>query len=777
MLCLLKPLLLAHQEVVLSRLDQVEQSVQEVSMDLEDLRTGFKACTSSMELVYAIVTLNAQIFFDEYRVEWDGDPGATRDQLYPKLPVHNNIPCDEYVKASLGPVNWANTIHTLPHGSPRCDSVNTVDSNASEHEEEPRTPKPLHNAMLDSSYALKMSPESPNRPPRHFPLPTPSSSSPLIGRTRELGHQSPPGFPRSPPDGSITPSTSTTPQPIISEEDQQPPNANASLDPVNWTETINPLLNTNPRSASVSAVASNGREHGEGPCTPKPLCDGAVHANAPIHELKEPVALPHRFPLLTPSSSSPPVGRTREHESPTGFPRSPPDANSSTTAPSERQAIRVVSEGERQSATPTSATEDISAPISHLPTDPPLLSHTRTPSPVQPVTPSASNHPASSSPSTGDEDRMFSRFLNNEAMMCGASTEEEPLNLTSPGAGPSTSPEGTHTTSMTAEPAARVGSVGSSVYDALAAESLLFSREHSHLHAQSPPIHHDDKHEHHEHLPTDGVQQPYIGLMSMKAEIQNFMSMMGTVDPTHTSTLSPLSSLSSLSPSPEPQMFSSTHISAPVQSTQPKLILKLNANISNRRKSSAATRIRKRKPQPKEGENEGVASTSTSEMGTEPPTKRFKSSGSGVGELDEFTQSAIQAIAWPEKSEADNGFLRKVIQCDTQQTESEYHVSRIIGRRNINADASGTAYRWLIKWSGYVDLFPLKLSQIPFRSASASVSYPVTKSTWETDDAISDPELLIKRFYQAVKKEKGVEFDLSVKEPVLLKEAVKVGWW
>ncbi|KDQ31950.1 hypothetical protein PLEOSDRAFT_23120, partial [Pleurotus ostreatus PC15] len=93
--------------------------------------------------------------------------------------------------------------------------------------------------------------------------------------------------------------------------------------------------------------------------------------------------------------------------------------------------------------------------------------------------------------------------------------------------------------------------------------------------------------------------------------------------------------------------------------------------------------------------------------------------------------------------------------CNRQQTESEYHVSRIIGRRNINADASGTAYRWLIKWSGY----------------------PVTKSTWETDDAISDPELLIKHFYQAVKKEKGVEFDLSVKEPILLKEAVKVGWW
>ncbi|KAF7426212.1 hypothetical protein PC9H_008579 [Pleurotus ostreatus] len=795
MLCLLKPLLLAHQEVVLSRLDQVEQSVQEVSMDLEDLRTGFK------------------IFFDEYRVEWDGDPEATRGQGYPKPPVHNDIPCDEYVKASLGPVNWANTTNMLPHASPRYNSVSTADSDAHEHEEELRAPKPLHNAMPDSSYALKMSPESPNRPLHHFPLPTPSSSSPLISRTRELEHQSPPGFLRSPPDSS-----STTPQPIISEEDQQPPNDYAPLDPVNRVETINPLPNANPRSASASTVASNGGEQGEGPCTSKALCDGAVHANAPIRELKESVELPHRFPLLTPSSPSPSIGRTRGNESPTDFSRSAPDANGSSMPCSEPQAIQVASEEEQQLSTPTSATENIAAAISDPPTNTLRLPHARTPLAVQPVTPPASNHPTSSSPNTGDEDRMFSRFLNNEAMMCTASAQEDLSNSTTPGAGPSTFLEGTHTTSMMVvpqpEPAARDGSVGSSEYDALAAESLLFAREHSHpdLDAQSPPIYHDDKHEHHEHLRTNGAQQPCIGLMSMKAEIQNCMSMMGTVDPTHTSTLSPLSSLSSLSPSPEPRMLTSTstHVSAPIQSTQPKLISKLNANVSNRRKSAAATRIRKRKHQPKEGENEGVASTSTSETGTEPPTKRFKSSGSGVGELDESARSAIQTISWPEKSEADNGFLRKVIQCDTckhwyhygcvgitrkddgrlraravfvcpvcevhpyrrpkkgkdssicarhdcnrQQTESEYHVSRIIGRRNINADASGTAYRWLIKWSGY----------------------PVTKSTWETDDAISDPELLIKRFYQAAKKEKGVEFDLSVKEPILLKEAVKVGWW
>ncbi len=111
--------------------------------------------------------------------------------------------------------------------------------------------------------------------------------------------------------------------------------------------------------------------------------------------------------------------------------------------------------------------------------------------------------------------------------------------------------------------------------------------------------------------------------------------------------------------------------------------------------------------------------------------------------------------------------------CDRQQAESEYHVSRIIGRRNISADASGTSYRWLIKWSGWVVIF----NQHTVRFSFWTARYSVAKSTWETDDAISDPELLIKHFYQAVKKEKGVEFDLAVKEPILLKEAVKVGWW
>ena len=68
-------------------------------------------------------------------------------------------------------------------------------------------------------------------------------------------------------------------------------------------------------------------------------------------------------------------------------------------------------------------------------------------------------------------------------------------------------------------------------------------------------------------------------------------------------------------------------------------------------------------------------------------------------------------------------------------------------------------------------------NQYTVRFSFWTARYSVARSTWETDDAISDPELLIKHFYQAVKKEKGVEFDLAVKEPILLKEAVKVGWW
>ncbi|KAF4583358.1 hypothetical protein EYR38_002108 [Pleurotus pulmonarius] len=753
MLCLLKPLLSAHQEVLLSRLDQVEQSVQE---DLEDLRTGFK------------------IFFDEYRVEWE-DPRVPREQGYSKPPVSNDTPCDEYIKTSLGPVNWA---------SPRADSVSIADSNAGEREEEPCTPKPLH-ALRESSYALKMSPESPNRPrglSHHILLPTPSSSSPLMGRER--GHQLLPGLPRSPPDSSVTPPNG--PQRSASEEDrptspkpslgrteasmsinrvhcspvfplptpsssspligkgcphqsslglpdssvtpasEQPLNASerdqnvdSSLGLVNWKEKINPLP-ASPSAASVRIPNSNAGEHEE---------ESLIYSPATSPKL------PRRCPQPMASSSSPLIARTR---------RSPSDGS----PPSEQQVI--------------ASEEGITGPISYS-----LTSLPRTPSLAPPA----------SSPST---DRLFSRFLNNEAMMIPAPAQEEPPASLDPAAGPSTFLGHGCPTSVMPRPSTREQSVGSSEYDALATESLLFSGADEQSHGQS------------------AIRDDEFPVEVMKGELQPLM--MATVDPTHISTLSPLSSLSSLSPSPEPHHFAQTHFSAPVQSTQPKLILKLNAN---RRKSAAATRIRKRKP--KDG---NVANTS--DMVAEPPTKRFKSSSSGA-ELDVSTLATIQTAAWPDKIEADNGFLRKVIQCDTesalstlltfcvplthsnplflpttyltfpwslgvverrpkkgkdssicarhdcdrQHAESEYHVSRIIGRRNISADASGTSYRWLIKWSGY----------------------SVARSTWETDDAISDPELLIKRFYQAVKKEQGVEFDLAVKEPILLKEAVKVGWW
>ncbi|KAK2464546.1 hypothetical protein APHAL10511_003404 [Amanita phalloides] len=89
--------------------------------------------------------------------------------------------------------------------------------------------------------------------------------------------------------------------------------------------------------------------------------------------------------------------------------------------------------------------------------------------------------------------------------------------------------------------------------------------------------------------------------------------------------------------------------------------------------------------------------------------------------------------------------------CRNQVTKGEYFVAGIAGRKLRYDEDDNVKVFYLIKWE----------------------RYPVHDATWESIDAIPDPQRLIEDFEEACRAE---DLGLDTSAPVLLKEAVEAGW-
>jgi len=90
--------------------------------------------------------------------------------------------------------------------------------------------------------------------------------------------------------------------------------------------------------------------------------------------------------------------------------------------------------------------------------------------------------------------------------------------------------------------------------------------------------------------------------------------------------------------------------------------------------------------------------------------------------------------------------------CGRSQSEpGEYVVSGIAGRKLRYGEDGNIKFLYLVKWAGY----------------------SVADATWEFKSTLQDPHKLIQEFEEACKRE---NLPLGSPNPILLKEAVEVGW-
>ncbi|KIL63133.1 hypothetical protein M378DRAFT_80139, partial [Amanita muscaria Koide BX008] len=91
------------------------------------------------------------------------------------------------------------------------------------------------------------------------------------------------------------------------------------------------------------------------------------------------------------------------------------------------------------------------------------------------------------------------------------------------------------------------------------------------------------------------------------------------------------------------------------------------------------------------------------------------------------------------------------LDCRRSEQPGEYFVSGIAGRKLRYDENGNVKFLYLVKWDGY----------------------SVADATWEFEDVMPEPQNLIREFNEACQGE-GLPFDSS--EPILLQEAVAVGW-
>ncbi|KAF9010155.1 hypothetical protein BDQ17DRAFT_1003180 [Cyathus striatus] len=85
--------------------------------------------------------------------------------------------------------------------------------------------------------------------------------------------------------------------------------------------------------------------------------------------------------------------------------------------------------------------------------------------------------------------------------------------------------------------------------------------------------------------------------------------------------------------------------------------------------------------------------------------------------------------------------------------ENEFYVAGVIGRKTKVEGGYGRKFVWLLKWEGY----------------------PVSASTWESEESMSDPLKLIEDFEEAATKE-GWNLEEDPHCSILLQEARDAGW-